>query len=111
MAGRRDFAETFQRPARELHAGFAAGEIDHSHVAPEDAAAQARAERLRACLLGREALGVGGGALRALIGFLAFDRRKDPAEEALAKALDALVDPAYVDQIGAQTDDHFAARR
>ena len=39
--------------------GLPPGEIDHAHVAPENAAPQAGAERFGAGFLGGEALGVG----------------------------------------------------
>jgi hypothetical protein len=47
-----------RRAAGEAHRRLARGEVDHAHVAPEHAAAQAGAQRLGAGLLGREALGV-----------------------------------------------------
>ncbi len=75
--------------------------------------ADASAERLRAGLLGGETFGIGrdhhlvvGGALGGLGLFL---RREHPVEKARAMALDHLPDPANVDQVGADADDHADA--
>src|SRR4029077_7497476 len=97
--------------ARQLHTGLAPGEIDHTHVAPEHAAAQTGAEGLGAGLLRRKALGIGRSTLCPLVGFLALNRGEYSAEEAFAETLNASVDAAYVNQIGTQPDDHLAAKR
>ena len=51
--------EALERAAGELHGRTTRRQVDHAHVAPEHARAQAGAERLGAGLLGGEPLGVG----------------------------------------------------
>ena len=108
-AGRRDRLQPRQRAAGELHGRPSARQIDHAHVAPEHAAAQAGAERLGAGLLGGEALGVGFRAIGAALGLGALGRREDAVEKALAVALEHLLDAAHVAEIGAEADDHGCA--
>ena len=57
-AGRGERSQPRRRAAGQRHGRLAAAQVDDAHVAPEDAALEARAERLGAGLLGREALGV-----------------------------------------------------
>src|SRR6185437_9837970 len=83
-------------------------QVDDAHVAPEDPAAHAGAERLGAGLLGGEALGVAGGPVVLALGAGAFDLGEDAVREALAVALQGLFDPPDVGEVGAQADDHAA---
>ena len=59
VALRRHGLQALQRPAGQAHGRPAAGQVDHLHVAPEHAPAQAGPERLGAGLLGGEAPGIG----------------------------------------------------
>ena len=71
---------------------------------------KAGAERLGAGFLGGKALGVGGGALGPAVGFAALDLGEDPLGEALAVALERLLDPPDVDHVVAEADDHLSPR-
>ena len=91
--------------------GWPLGQIDDAHVAPEHAVAQAGAERLGAGLLGGEALGVGGGALGAAVAILrALDLGEAARDEALAEALERLLDAADVAEVAADAEDHRRPR-
>src|ERR1051325_2589666 len=107
----RDLLDAGERAAGARDRGLVAAHVDHAHVAPDHAAAQARAERLGAGLLGGEALGVArrprGAALRALL----LDLRKDALDEAVAEALERLLDAPDVAEIVADAQDHAAALR
>ncbi len=102
-------AEPLRRAAGQRHRRLAGAEVDHPHVAPEDAAMKPGAERLGAGLLGGEALGVGGGAHPPPLRFPPLDVGEDAADEALAVALERLLDAPDVDQVAADADDHDAA--
>src|SRR5262249_42605355 len=86
-------------------------QIDHAHVAPEHARAQAGAERLGAGLLGGEALGIGLSALGAPLGLGPLGCGEDAAEEAFAVSLDRPFDAADVDEVGPDADDHVDVPR
>ena len=105
-AGRRDGGEPRRRAAGQPHRRLAAGQIDDAHVAPEHAAAQPRAQRLGAGLLGGEALGVGGGAPGAPLRAAPLDVGEAARDEALAEALERLLDAADVAEVAADADDH-----
>src|SRR5690606_16878207 len=98
---RRDLGEPGRRTAGQRHRRLAAAQIDDPHVAPEDAAAEARTERLRTCLLRREPLGIACDAVGAPFRTLPLDLGKAPVQEALAEALQGVLDPADIDQIAA----------
>ena len=70
----------------------------------------AGAERLGTGLLGGEALGIGrhqrARRLGAALGLGALDVGEDTGQKALAMAFHDLLDPADVDQVGADADDH-----
>ena len=70
---------------------------------------QARAERLGARFLGGEALGVGGGAQLPSLRLPPLDLGEHAPDEALAVALERLLDAPDVDQVAADSDDHLAA--
>ncbi len=84
--------------AGELHGRLAAGQVHDAHVAPEDALGNAGAERLRAGLLGGEALGIGGGAAGPALGARPLDVGEDARQEPLAVARQRLLDAADVDR-------------
>src|SRR5262249_27188972 len=90
----------------QLHGRPAARQVDDAEIAPEDAAPEAGAERLRARLLGGIALGVARGAVGTPVRLRALDLGEDAQDEALAVALDRPLDPADVDEVGAGPDDH-----
>src|SRR5215207_4911410 len=77
MAGRHHALEPLERSAREAHGRPPAGQVDHLHVAPEDAGAQARAKGLGAGLLCGEAARVGGGRGRPALAAGPLARRED----------------------------------
>ena len=54
-----DLAQAFERSIRQCQCRFARRQVDHTDVAPEDAATEAGAESLGAGFLGSVALGVG----------------------------------------------------
>ena len=80
-------------PPVSAHGRLAGGQVDHPHVAPEHAPPHAGAQRLGAGLLGGEALGVGGGAVGPPVGLALLDLGEAPGDEALAEALERLLDP------------------
>ena len=63
-------------------------------------------KRLRAGLLGREALGVAGRPLVAPVGFLPLDLGEDTVEEALAIPFKGMFDPPDVDEVVADAKNH-----
>ena len=85
-----------------------AGQVDHAHVAPEDALAKTRAERLGAGFLGGEAPGVARRAQAPAVGPLALRLGEHAPGEALAEPLQRALDPGDVDQVAAEPDDHRA---
>src|SRR5919199_6473575 len=106
---RRDAPELLQRAAFEHQRGPARRQVHDAHVAEEDAAAEARAERLGAGLLRGEALGVGRGPRGPRLGLAPFRLREDPVREALAVALEHALDPPDVHEVAAEADDHDTA--
>src|SRR4029079_8390892 len=82
--------------------------VHHAHVAPEDAAADAGAQRLGAGLLGREPLGVAGRGIELALGARPLDLGEHPMGEPIAEAVQALLHPADVGEVRAQADDHAA---
>src|SRR5205085_1829643 len=67
------------------------------------------AERLGGGLLGGKAAGIARPARRAAaVAAAALGLGEDAVEKALAKALDRLLDPADVDQVAADAEDHCA---
>src|SRR5690606_30814575 len=85
--------------AGEGHGRLAAREVDHSHILPEHALRQTRSERLGACFLGRETLGVGGCAVAPAVRLCAFDLGKAAAGEALAEPFQRLLYATNVDEV------------
>ena len=81
MTLRRERVEALSRAAGQRHGRPAGRQVDHAHVAPPHAAANAGAERLGAGLLGGEALGVGLGAVLAALGLGALDVGEDARRE------------------------------
>src|SRR5690606_28341256 len=53
-----------------------------------------------------EALGIGRGALGAAVGLLALDLGKAAIGEALAMAVERLLDALDLDEVGTEADDH-----
>ena len=97
--GRQQLRQPRGRAAGQRHGRLAAGQVDHAHVAPEHAVRHAGAQRLGAGLLGGEALGVGGRAPCPALGPGLLDLGEDALDEALAIALQRLLDAADVDQV------------
>ena len=106
MAGRCHRREPLRGAAGQAHGRAAARQVDDLHVAPEHAPAHARAQSLRARLLGREAAGIGRGPRRAAIGLRPFAICKDAMGEAVAEAFERALDPADVAEVGADAEDH-----
>src|SRR5437763_928892 len=115
IALRRQDLKPGQRPAAQLHGRTAARQVQHPHIAPPDATPDAGAERLRTSLLGGESLRVGCDhhllVLGATPGLGALGFREDAIEEPITMALDDLRDPADVDQVRANADDHALLAR
>src|SRR5207302_1202719 len=88
------------------HGGPARAQIDHAHVAPEDALPEPGSKRFCTGLLGGEALGVGRCAAGPGVRFRAFRGCEDTRQEALAVAVERLLDAADVDDVVAQAQDH-----
>src|SRR5262245_50940449 len=88
--------ETQGRAIRQVHGRPTARQVHNSHVAPKYPVGYSGAERLGAGLLGRESLGVGCRARPATFRASPFDIREYPGNEALAMALERLLDPPYV---------------
>ena len=95
---------------RQHHGGLAGGFVHHAHVLPEHAAAETGAERLGTGLLGGEALGIGGGALGALLGFADLDIGEDAVDEARPETGEGFLDAPDVDHVIADADDHLRPR-
>ena len=99
------------RAAGQGHGRLARAQVDHAHVAPEDAAPEAGAQRLGAGLLGGEPLGVACGAVGLALRARALDLGEDALDETLAEALQRLFDAADVGEVRADADDQAAASR
>src|SRR5579883_944545 len=108
-AGRRDRLEPLRSAAGQAHGRLPARQIDHAHVAPEHAAPEAGPERLGASLLGGETFAVGGGAVLAAFRLAALYIGEAARDEALAMALQRLLDATDVAKVAADADDHGAA--
>src|SRR5688572_15608677 len=93
----------------QCHGGLARGQIHHPHVAPEDALIEAGSEGFGAGFLGSETFGVRRRALLAALRSPHLDRSKDPFNEALAIAVESLLDAPDIDEVAADADDHRAA--
>lgn len=101
------------RPARKPQRGCAVLPTHHFHVLPADTAGQPGAQRFGAGFLGREAFGKAGPgpgpgqgqAISTLIW------GENPAQKALAKAADQVLDTANIDKIGADADNHSVPAR
>src|SRR5471032_2092666 len=106
---RGDLFQPRQGAAGQRDRRLAAPEVDHAHVAPEDAAAKAGAERLRAGLFGSEALGVARRASGATLRALLLGRGENALDEPVAEPGERLLDAPDVDQVVADADDHAAA--
>ena len=99
--------QALRRTAGQLHGRLAARQVDHAHVAPEHAVATCRCRapwrrlpwrrsawrRRRRAALRRSELGL-------------LDVGEDARDEALAIALQRLLDAPDVDQVAADADDH-----
>src|SRR5689334_18164678 len=109
MIGRRHRFEPLQRTARKLHGRAARRQIDHTHVAPPDALADAGTERLGAGFLRRETLGVGLHAVFSSLRFRALGFGEDAIEKAVTMTLDHLADSARIDDVVADPEDHAAS--
>ena len=107
---RRDGLQPGERSARELERRLAGRQVHDPHVAPEHAVAQTRAQRLGAGLLGGETLGIGGRTIDPPLGARPLPRGEDAREKPLAMAVDHLLDPRDVHQVGADAENHRCAR-
>ena len=91
-----------RRTTRQHHRRAAAGQVDNTHVAPENALAKACPERLRTGLLGGKPLGIGCCPLGPAIRLGAFDIGEYAIKKPVAEAFERLFDAA--------TDDRPTAR-
>ncbi len=110
VALRRDLLEARERPPGQGKGRPAGRQVDDPHVPPEHALANPVPSAFGAGLLGGEALGIGGRAGRPPVGLGALDGGEDAVEEAVAVALDRLLDAADVDEVVAEADDHELIR-
>ena len=110
VARRRKGVKRIAGAAGQLQRRSAGGRVDDADVLHEHAALEAGADRLGEGFLGGEALGQrarrGERAPRRL-GPL--DVGEHPVEEAIAEAVERILDPLDVAQVGADADDHRAA--
>src|SRR5215831_223125 len=106
----RDFFQSPQGAACQVHARAARSQIHDPEVSPEDAVAKPGAEGFRTSLLRREAPGVARRTVGAPVALTALGIGKDAVEKAIAKTLDHLLDSADVDDIAADAEDHRTIR-
>src|SRR3546814_16228460 len=96
------------RAAGERQRGFARRFIDDAYILHEHAALESGPDRLGEGLLGGEALGVGAGArVRTARGLGAFDVGEHPPLELPAPAVERILNPYDVAQVGADADEHY----
>jgi len=98
--------ESLRGAAGESHGRLAGRQVDDPHVAPEDPAAEPRSQGLGASLLGREPLGVGGGATGPRVRPALFDLGEAAVDEPPAEPVERLLDPPNVAKVAADADDH-----
>ena len=98
--------EAFGGPARDLHHRLAGGEVPDRHVLPGDAHAEPGAQRLRAGLFRRPALGIGAGGVGAGLGLALFRLGEDAVAKAVAEPVQRALDPVDVAEVGADAEDH-----
>src|SRR5208282_1129009 len=108
-ARRRDSLEATSGAAREIDSRPPRRQVDDADIAPPHAGAQARAERLGAGFLGREALGVGLDAGSAFFRPGPLGCGEDSVEEPLAVSFHHFGDAAHIGDVGPDTEDHGAA--
>ena len=108
-ARRSDRREPRSRAAGQMHRRLARRKVDDAHVAPEDAVAHSRAEGLGARLLGREPLGVGGGAAGAPVRPALLDLSETTRDEPVPEPAEGLLDASDVAEIAADAYDHRSA--
>src|SRR5262245_18587152 len=108
-AGRCNSAKTRKRAARECHRWTAAWKIDDTHIAPEHAAPESGAERLRTGFLGGKTLCVGFSRLRPALRSGPLGRRENTIEKTIAMPLNYFCDPPRIDDVGTNPDDHARA--
>src|ERR1700732_3304937 len=101
--------QTAQGATGQPHARLARGQVDDAETAPEHAAAKPGAERLGGGLLGGKAPGVARPRIGAALAATALGLGEDAVEKAVAVARDRRLDPADVDQIAADAEDHRAS--
>src|SRR5207302_6682830 len=90
------------------HRRLTRGMVDDAEVAPEDPLAKTGAERLGRGLLGGEAPGIARPAGQtAAIAAAALVFGEDAVKKAVAKTLDRPLDPADIDEIAADAEDHL----
>src|ERR1700675_1267537 len=106
---RRDRREPRRGAPGQLHRRLAGGKVDDAHVAPEDAVAHPRAERLGAGLLGRKSLRVGCRAAGAPIGPAPLDLGETARDETIPELAESLLDAPDIAEVAADADDHRRA--
>ena len=112
VALRGHVVKSLLRSAAERKRGLARRFIDDAYILHEHAAFEAGADRLGKSLLGGEALGVGAGAgERPARRLGALDVGEDAGLELLAEAIERLLDPLDVAQVGSDADDHQKTHR
>ena len=110
MPGGRHLREPLRRAAGQRHGRLARKRRLTTPMSFQNTpCADAGAERLGAGLLGGETLGVGSRPRRAAVGFGALDLGEAAAGEALAVALERLLDAADVAEIACRSRGSCAA--
>src|SRR5438309_5137784 len=110
MARRRQRVEPFLRAAGQRHGRRTRFLVHDTYIAHEHAALEAGAHRLGEGLLGGETLRVGAGAGEgAAFRLGALDVGEDALGEAVAEAVERILDPLDVAQVRADADDRHRA--
>jgi hypothetical protein len=82
-------------------------QVGHFDIAPAQAAAPARAQRLHARFLGGEARGVALELILLTLGVIDFPAGINPLQKPLAVPRDRILDARYFAQIHPASDDHL----
>src|ERR1700738_879249 len=109
-SGWRNGLQPHERAACKVYGRTAWREVDHTHVAPEYSCAQAGAQGFCACLLRRKTLCIGLASPGPAVRGSPLRGSEDPAQKSLAMPLDRPLDPAHVDEIGSDAEDHRRPR-
>ncbi len=99
----------FEGATTEMELGPLTGTAADFEFSPADAAADAGAEGLGAGFLGGEAGGEGFGEVSLGHTVGDFTRGEDALEKGVSEALEAALDAFDLDEIAAESDDHWEA--